>query len=270
LPFDFPALGLLLLAVIPWLSPMIKSFEVSGIAKVELTDLKKKVDRVDEKFEDKITRLREQIDLETATARNGIQEDIKSAQQGVDAMIAGLKTQTDKLKSETVQLGAEMRTEIEKFAEVAVTAKAAALNKQEGESSKAKEAKVAKEAENRETVVYDPEDPQKKRWGEKAESEDRKLSATIRPVPDDEYLHLISLKVESKNAAKPLTGTVRFHVHPTFVEPDPVVNVIDGTATLDLVAWGVFTVGAETDDGAVPLELDLKTVPGGKGDFYTR
>src|SRR6516165_2054781 len=67
---------------------------------------------------------------------------------------------------------------------------------------------------------------------------------------------------------------VRFYLHPTFQrsERDATVGQ-DGTVSLDLVAWGAFTMGAEVTRGheVTRLELDLATdVPGAPGEFCAR
>ena len=59
-----------------------------------------------------------------------------------------------------------------------------------------------------------------------------------------------------------------FHLHPTFADPNPVVDVINGKAELNLVSYGSFTVGAETDDKTRKFKLDLaKDVPGMSEEF---
>ena len=51
---------------------------------------------------------------------------------------------------------------------------------------------------------------------------------------------------------------MKFHLHDTFLNPDPVINVEKGMAVLKLSAvWGAFTAGAELDNGKTQLELDL-------------
>jgi hypothetical protein len=51
-------------------------------------------------------------------------------------------------------------------------------------------------------------------------------------------------------------------LHNTFHNQNPLVLVEDNEAVLTLLAVGSFTVGAETDNGATKLELDLVDVPG--------
>lgn len=102
-----------------------------------------------------------------------------------------------------------------------------------------------------------------------AEANDRRLTATITPVRGVPGMHRVHLQVVPTQPTRPLREPVIFHLHPTFdleqvvVEPD-----IDGTARYDLLSWGAFTVGAETDRGRTRLELDLCEVPGGEPIFY--
>ena len=66
------------------------------------------------------------------------------------------------------------------------------------------------------------------------------------------------MTVEGTNKDLPLKGLVKFHLHNTFLNPDPIIAVQDGKAVLKLSkVYGAFTVGAEADDGQTLLELDL-------------
>lgn len=102
-----------------------------------------------------------------------------------------------------------------------------------------------------------PDDPQKGKWGGKTEHNFRKMSATV----VESFLpgfYVVDIVVESVNTAFPLKGLVKFHLHNTFLNPDPVIAVKNGKAVLKLTkVWGAFTVGAEADEGATRLELDL-------------
>jgi hypothetical protein len=107
----------------------------------------------------------------------------------------------------------------------------------------------------------DPNDPQKGRWGSQAEREGRVLQAEVAPIPGVHDWFTVRLTVRSTDPARPLTGTVLFHLHPTFHTPERYVRVESGFAVLDLEAYDTFTVGAEVlEEGRwTPLELDLKT-----------
>jgi hypothetical protein len=118
-------------------------------------------------------------------------------------------------------------------------------------SSKPKRAK--KPAEKPTPPVED--DPQKGRWGERAATDTRRLTATVETIDRDWFR--IHLTVSARRGKKPLNGNVVFHLHDSFQDPVQTVKVRDGEATLTLVAYGAFTVGAEADKGRTRLELDL-------------
>jgi hypothetical protein len=101
------------------------------------------------------------------------------------------------------------------------------------------------------------DDPQKGKWGGEPVRGGRNLSATVKPLPGDNDFFRVRLEVTSIDESKPLTGKVYFHLHDTFDDPDPVVNVKNGKAVLNLVSYGAFTAGAEADNGQTKLELDL-------------
>jgi hypothetical protein len=73
-------------------------------------------------------------------------------------------------------------------------------------------------------------------------------------------LYRIRLAV-SGVADRMLTDSVTFHLHQTFAVPVQVVEPQDGVASLQMIAWGAFTVGAVVTQDATRLELDLATVP---------
>jgi hypothetical protein len=105
-----------------------------------------------------------------------------------------------------------------------------------------------------------PDDPQKGQWGRLAERDGRKMTATVEERPNHSFKIVITVK--STDPAKPLTGSVTFHLHNTFRNQNPVVEVGDNEAVLVLIVVGSFTVGAETDNGRTKLELDLAEVSG--------
>lgn len=113
-------------------------------------------------------------------------------------------------------------------------------------------------------------DPQKDKWGGKPEHNYRKLSAIISRITGSEWAEII-LKVESTDSkTHPLRGIVTFHLHPTFINPSPVIIVLNGVAELKIKAWGAFTVGAVADGGVTMLELDLQGQPGSFEPFNSR
>lgn len=110
-------------------------------------------------------------------------------------------------------------------------------------------------------------DPQKNQWGNLSVNKNRKLNATVEPMSGNAKLYKIKLEVISTSAADPLNGTVIFHLHPTFANPDQEIKVINGKAELLILSWGSFTVGAETDNKGIKLELDLAELPGVSEEF---
>jgi hypothetical protein len=107
-----------------------------------------------------------------------------------------------------------------------------------------------------------PEDPQKGQWGGKAQHNGRALQATVSSLADYPDLYSVRLEVISTGSARPLTGSVLFHLHNTFHVPRRRVPVHSGIAVLTLVAYGAFTVGAEVEEtaGHTLLELDLAEI----------
>jgi hypothetical protein len=105
-------------------------------------------------------------------------------------------------------------------------------------------------------------DPQKGKWGGKAINNGRMLSAQVTPAAIKGYFK-VYIRVESIDPAEPLNGVVQFHLHPSFDNPNPVITVQQGVALLNLKkAVGHFTLGAECDNSATKLELDLTSLPG--------
>lgn len=121
-----------------------------------------------------------------------------------------------------------------------------------------------------ELKIINNADRQKGLWGGSPSNNSRLLSAFIEKIPGEDYFRRVVLQVESTNAAKPLSGKVTFHLHQTFNTPDFDVPVVNGVAETSLVSYGVFTVGAEADNGATKLELDLASLNDGKDQFFNR
>jgi len=99
------------------------------------------------------------------------------------------------------------------------------------------------------------------------------LSAAIQPAPQiDNRANWIDLRVTSSTTVPSRTGSVRFLLHPTFARNVETVQLVDGAARLQIVAWGYFTVGAQVlaPDGRelARLELNLHEIPGGVAAFY--
>ncbi|MFZ1516217.1 MAG: pYEATS domain-containing protein [Saprospiraceae bacterium] len=112
------------------------------------------------------------------------------------------------------------------------------------------------EYKNKVKQIYN-NDPQKGKWGGLSEKSGRKISAMVGSLDVSGNYFRVILRVESTNVLKPLKGIVVFHLHDSFENKNPKILVENGIAELSLLAWAAFTVGAETDNGNVKLELDL-------------
>lgn len=106
----------------------------------------------------------------------------------------------------------------------------------------------------------DASDPQKGKWGGKTLSNERMVSAKIKPDTKKLNFYEVDIEVISTNSNKPLVSEVIFHLHPSFINSIMKVTPINGKARLKLTAWGAFTIGVETDGGTNKLELDLSKV----------
>lgn len=176
--------------------------------------------------------------------------------------IDGVKKEIREVKSET----SEVKNSLHKVESEAEVSKAAALY---GVGKPKQLSEVAETKLLPQTEDVD-EDPNEKRFGDKPEMNGRRIEASIEPIESSDRLHRIQLKVRSTDKDRPLTGEVQFYLHSTFQNPNPVVHVDkDGIARLSIVAWGVFTVGAITEDGT-KLGINLARVAGGSPDFYLR
>lgn len=113
-------------------------------------------------------------------------------------------------------------------------------------------------------------DPNKTKFGESAQRNDRALRASISRSAISSTIYRVELTVASTNTANPLTGSVIFHLHPTFRKQIVEQPVVNGVATLIIMAYGAFTVGAEADGGKTRLELDLAQNPDATNDFKSR
>jgi hypothetical protein len=127
---------------------------------------------------------------------------------------------------------------------------------------------LTKEASAMLSATSDTEDPQRGRWGGQASRNNRRLWAKIEPLAGTTEYFNVHIQVESTSESDPLRGKVIFHLHPTFRKSVVEQVVRNGIAAIDRVAYGAFTVGAETDNG--PLELNLADVPGSPVEFRER
>jgi hypothetical protein len=115
------------------------------------------------------------------------------------------------------------------------------------------------------------DDPQKGQWNGKATNNNRQLTATISEISN--WLFKIQTKVCSTDPDKyPLKDgeIVLFALHDTYGDPPfRIVKAEDGCASLELISYGSFTIGAYADMGKTELELDLAELPGVSDYFKT-
>ncbi len=106
-----------------------------------------------------------------------------------------------------------------------------------------------------------PDDPRKGMFGGNPVDSvhGRRLTATVSPSGSSKTLFSVRLEVSGMPGFPPIDDMVLFYLHNTFSPSEVAVQVAEGQAVLHLVAYGAFTVGALTADGA-ELELDLVTV----------
>lgn len=121
-----------------------------------------------------------------------------------------------------------------------------------------------------ESATGSTDDPNKGKFGGKAEAGGLKLSATVTKLDDidDDYFRVI-LKVIT-DGKRVLTQPVTFHLHPTFKPADVKVAPVNNEAHLSRAAWGAFTVGVTVDGEDTKLELDLAELPGIPDLFKSR
>jgi hypothetical protein len=96
------------------------------------------------------------------------------------------------------------------------------------------------------------------------------LTASVRETGTQD-LFRVYLKVSRRHSdAPPITGPVKFHLHPTFRQQVVAVPSDGELAELVLIAWGAFTVGVEADNGTTKLELDLSQLADAPQAFTSR
>jgi hypothetical protein len=110
------------------------------------------------------------------------------------------------------------------------------------------------------TSEFDPDDPQKGLWGGKDNANGRKVTATVRELEPGWFE--ATIKVQSTQARRPLSGDVMFYLHPTLIPPVRSSSAVRGVATIKVESYGAYTLGVSADGGATRLELDLATLEG--------
>jgi hypothetical protein len=136
-------------------------------------------------------------------------------------------------------------------------------------------AESEKEAFTEIAASISSDDPQKGQWGGQEEASGYRLGARVDRItthsPDWFRLQLAVARID-KNAAQ--GKRVCFHLHPTFLKTKTEVPIEKDEGTLDLVAWGAFTVGAEVFDAQnkriATLELDLSKLATAPKQFRER
>jgi len=112
--------------------------------------------------------------------------------------------------------------------------------------------------------IVDQEDPQKGRWGGKAEDQGRSVRAVVDSLEKEKYY--FSLIVESTDGSD-LEGPVVFHLHNSFPRSVVTTRSIVGKKRAMLKEWwadGVFAVGVQVKNARgkwISLEIDLATLP---------
>jgi hypothetical protein len=104
-------------------------------------------------------------------------------------------------------------------------------------------------------------DPWKGRFDGLAKFNGRHLSAKVEAIAGGKDWFLVRLLVQPTLTGKSLDAPVYFYLHSSFPKSRLVVIPQQSRAEIRLRAWGAFTVGVLTDDGATRLELDLAADP---------
>jgi transcription initiation factor IIF auxiliary subunit len=240
-------IALFTIGVLPWFSNFMDSFKFGkdGFEAVFKKELEKAKEEIKEDVKAEAEKIKEQTTVKINEATEATTAKINEATEATDAKINEVKISSEISQSlNTFGAGGKSDNVIEEY-----------------------KAKTLSEAD-------DQSDPQKGKWGGNSndDSTHRKLSARIEEITNNNYFRRVILRVESTDPANfPLTDSVTFHLHPTFAKPLIEVKPFENVAEITLVAWGAFTVGAETDNGASRLELDLANESGDSDDpFFKR
>jgi hypothetical protein len=116
--------------------------------------------------------------------------------------------------------------------------------------------------------ITQPDDCQKNRWGGIPVKNNKKISAEVMPNSWQDFYD-VKITVADTNTGR-LETPVAIFIHDTYKYPDNVIYVnpdATGVATLTLIAYEAFTIGALLPDGT-DLELDLNTQTGYPKGFY--
>jgi uncharacterized integral membrane protein len=125
-----------------------------------------------------------------------------------------------------------------------------------GDSARAARAIAEQSAERGEF----PDDPWRGKFGGSNKVDDCSLTAEITPLTGNDQFFTVKLNLTTTEPPQRNGQSATFYLHPTF-GPDPkkVAFTQGGIATLELIAYGAFTVGVLLEDGK-KLELNLATL----------
>ncbi|WP_133064281.1 pYEATS domain-containing protein [Sandarakinorhabdus cyanobacteriorum] len=114
--------------------------------------------------------------------------------------------------------------------------------------------------------IQEPDDPQKGRFGGIAERHHFVLSAQFFATRNPGWTR-IRLTIAGPARDGELA---RFYVHDSFVPPELEGSFLKGRASVEVTAWGGFTVGGWIPSAKLELELDLAQMPDAPEPIRTR
>lgn len=123
-----------------------------------------------------------------------------------------------------------------------------------------------------EAAARPEDDPNKGQFGGASEVDGYRLRARFRVYDDAKAWVRVALTVEAP-AGEPAPQSVTWFLHPTFEDAVQKSAFRGRRASLSVIAWGAFTVGARVlRPGAAPvaLELDLASLPTAPAGFRDR
>ena len=114
--------------------------------------------------------------------------------------------------------------------------------------------------------IYNPDDPQKGRFGGQPEQAGFKLSARFKETKSKNWTRIIlTVRGKARDGSQAM-----FYVHDSFKPPEYERPFRNGKAELTLTAWGGFTVGVWIPEQRVELELDLAQLSKAPRNIQTR
>lgn len=120
---------------------------------------------------------------------------------------------------------------------------------------------TVKDSQRSQPAEFDPEDPHKGRFGGLSAHHGRRtVVRKISGSQADDELEL-TVRIEPLPNSPPVTGKVKFHLHPTFRPTMETVVASDGSATCIIRSFGAFTIGIEIESERLSFEVDLAALP---------